>query len=390
MLKKISRILTFVLISFAAAPTVHAHPGCVPVATWMVPAGEQLDGRDVLARAAQGSLVLLGEMHDSHEQHRWQLQTLAGLHALRPNMVIGFEMFPRRVQNALDRWVGGELTEAQFLKETDWNEVWRFDPALYMPLFHFARMNRIPMVALNIGAPLRTAVRDKGFDAVPAEEREGVERPAAAKDAYLDRLLEVFREHDLAGRSRPDATRDDPDFRRFVEVQQLWDGAMAQALRAALARPGQPLVVGVMGQGHVINGDGVPHQLKALGVTDVTSLLAWDHEQNCEELVAGAADAVFGVLEPARVQPRRQLLGVRIGLKDEVVHVVEVSKGSVAEAADLRAGDVITEIGGRPVKRNADVIAAVQRQVPGTWLPLKVKRQDKLIEIVAKFPLLEP
>jgi hypothetical protein len=53
-------------------------------------------GRDVL---------LLGEQHDDADHHQWQLQVLAGLHALRPEMIIGFEMFPRRVQPVLDRWV---------------------------------------------------------------------------------------------------------------------------------------------------------------------------------------------------------------------------------------------------------------------------------------------
>lgn len=390
MLRVVAYFSAFLAIAFATAPPVGAHPGCVPVATWMVPAGERLDGKDVIARAAQRSVVLLGEVHDSHEHHRWQLQTLAELHALRPDMVIGFEMFPRRVQEALDHWVAGELSETEFLKAADWINVWRFNPYLYMPLFHFARMNHIPMVALNVGEPLRVAVREKGFDGVPQAEREGVERSAPASGAYLDRLLEVFREHDLSGGKRPEATRDDPDFQRFIEVQQLWDGAMAQALRTAHQRPGQPLVVGIMGRGHIVHGDGVSHQLKALGVTDVMTLLPWDHDQECDELVAGVADVVFGVAAPAQAKPRRQLLGIRIELKDGAVHVIEVKKGSVAEAADLRVGDVITEIAGQPVKRNTDVIVAVRRQAPGTWLPLKVMRQDEPIEIVAKFPPRKP
>ena len=390
----LAAVIVILNVFSATTPSVEAAQApdnsCVPVGTWMVPAGARLDGNDVISRAAKGSIVLLGEVHDSAEHHRWQLQTLAGLHALRPDMVIGFEMFPRRVQKALDRWVAGELSQADFLKETDWNTVWRFDPDLYMPLFHFARMNRIPMVALNISDPLRNAVRKNGFDGVPSAEREGLERPAAASGAYLDRLLKVFREHNVTGEKRGEATRDDPDFRRFVEMQELWDGAMAQALRAAQERPGRPLVVGILGRGHVAHGDGVPYQLKALGVSDVTTLLPWDEGSDCKELVAGFADAVFGVAAPPRAKTPRPLLGIRIEFRDDAVHVIEVQKGSIAEAADLRVGDVITGIAGQPVKRNTDVIAAVRRQAPGTWLPLKIKRQDKPMEIIAKFPPLTP
>jgi hypothetical protein len=37
------------------------------------------------------------------------LQTLAALHVQRPKIVIGFEMFPRRLQPILDQWVAGAL-----------------------------------------------------------------------------------------------------------------------------------------------------------------------------------------------------------------------------------------------------------------------------------------
>jgi len=356
----------------------------------MVPAGAKVDSKEVIARAAQSSVVLLGEVHDSAEHHRWQLQVLAGLYAARPDMVIGLEMFPRRVQKALDRWVAGEVSESEFLKDSDWINVWRFDPYLYMPIFNFARMNRIPMIALNISDPLRVAVRKKGFEGVPETEREGLARPADVNEAYIERLLEVFREHEANGKKRPDALRDDPEFRRFVEMQALWDGAMAQGIAAARELPGHPLVVGIMGRGHLENGDGVPYQLKALGINGVMTLLPWDRENDCKELVAGLADVVFGVAAPPRVKPRRQLLGIRIEFKDGGVHVIEVQKGSVAEAADLRVGDVITEIAGSPVKRNFDVMAAVRRQAPGTWLPIAVKRAGEPVEIVARFAPLKP
>jgi uncharacterized iron-regulated protein len=65
-------------------------------------------------------------------------------------MLLGLEMFPRRAQPVLDRWVAGELTEAELLTQTEWSKVWGFDPSLYLPLFEFARMNRVPMVALNV------------------------------------------------------------------------------------------------------------------------------------------------------------------------------------------------------------------------------------------------
>ena len=38
----------------------------------------------------------------------------------------------------------------------------------------------------------------------------------------------------------------------------------------------------------------------------------------------------------------------------------------------------------------AAVIAVVQRQAPGTWLPIKVKRGGETLDLVAKFPPAAP
>lgn len=374
-------------LALSLATAAGAEDACVPVGTWRVPDGAPLAAADVLQRAAQASVVLLGETHDSAEDHRWQLQVLAALHARRPDMVIGFESFPRRVQPALDRWVAGESSEAEFLAQSDWRDVWRFDPQLYLPLFHFARMNRIPMVALNVDASLTREIMQKGYDGVAPDRREGVGRPAPPTDAYLDWLLSIWAKHERSGAQGAQADRSDPAFRRFVASQQTWDRAMAEALAAATKRPGTPLVVGVMGAGHVQRGFGVPYQLEALGVTDVLSLLPWGRSTPCRELVPGLADAVFGVAAPAAPEAaERPRLGVHLETTSEGVSIRQVEKGSIAEAAGLRAGDLVVEMAARPAKQVSDLVEIVQRQAPGTWLPIKVKRGTGTIELVAKFP----
>jgi uncharacterized iron-regulated protein len=378
------------LVLFAVVPLASAAE-CVPRGAWIVPGSAEshpLAVQELMGGLARRSVVLLGERHDSAEHHRWQLHVIAALHALRPDMVIALEMFPRRVQPALDRWVAGELNEAEFLRASDWREVWPSDPQLYLPIFHFARMNAIPMVALNVDRKLTRAVREKGFDAVPVREREGISRPAPASAPYLEFLHKSFVEHE---RSAPEHGRagssspDDPAFRHFVESQLVWDRAMAEGIAAALERTPTPLVVGVLGGGHIVNRYGVPHQLQALGVGDVAVLYPWDSGGDCEQLVAGYADAVFGLSPPEREPAaRRQRLGVWLEPDTDVVRINRVEAGSVAEAAGVRAGDVVVEVAGRPATR-ADLMEAVQRHVPGTWLPLKVKRGSETLELVAKF-----
>jgi uncharacterized iron-regulated protein len=361
---------------------------CVPVGSWTVPGGGKISGTEVISNTINQSVVLLGEAHANLEHHRWQLQMLASLHTRHPDMVIGFEMFPRRVQKALDKWVAGNFSVAEFLDAADWKHGWSIDAKAYLPLFHFARMNKIPMVALNIDSRLRKEISLKGFDNLLEDKLKGVTRPAEPSDAYLEYLMLIYKKHDRNNKDKDkdEISTDDSDFLRFVRGQQLWDRAMAQALYLALTRPGRPLVVGIMGAGHIRHGYGVPHQLMDLGIKDVAMLLPWESNKACEQLVTGIADAVFGVASYANPHlPRRQRLGIRFEMAQKGARILQIEKGSVAETAGLIDEDIITEIAGLKVRQINDVIEAVQKQAPGTWLPLRVTRGSETIEIIAKF-----
>lgn len=372
----------FLLLGLSAAAcsgSQVAPASCGQTGEWVAPTDTQVqptDPRMLLERMARQQAVLLGERHDSAEDHRWQLQTLTQLHALQPRMAIGFEMFPRRAQPVLDQWVAGSLSEAEFLRRVEWEKVWGFDAQLYLPLFHFARMNRLPMLALNVERSLIDAVGRQGWDGVPEAQREGVSKPAAVTDAYRKALRAVFDHH-------PAKMRGEASFPRFVESQATWDRAMAQVMAEHLRKHPGTLVVGIMGAGHVRNGQGVAYQLKDLGIAGAGLLLTWERGEKCADLGKGYADALYLVESPQGNPPR---LGVATEPDKEGLRISAVTAGSVAEAAGLRTGDVIVEVAGQPAKSLAVLRSVVQRQVPGTWLPLKVRRATTELEIVARFP----
>lgn len=370
---------------------------CVPVGQWRLAE----DGRvrqatleDIVARGVAAGVVLFGETHGTADHHRWQLQTLSALHARQPDLVIALEMLPRRAQPALDRWVAGEIDEQAFLRLSEWREAWGFDPGFYLPVLHFARMNRLPLVAVNVDRGLIRAVGERGFDAVPVQDREGVGAPAPAPPGYEEWLFESWSEHPTGGgagnphgKAAETPSRDDVEFRRFVESQLVWDRAMAQGIAEARERRPGALVVGLMGSGHVIHGWGVAHQLRALGGPAALALLPFDRGDDCDELLSGVADGVFGVERLASAaEPIRPRLGVTLASSGGRVRIVGVARESVAERAGLRAGDVIVTVAGLPAKRTSDVAAAVQRTAWGTWLPVEIERDEGRLEIVARFP----
>jgi uncharacterized iron-regulated protein len=263
----------------------------VPVGEWICP-GSNENRSDALVALAKRGVVLLGESHHQAEHHRWQLHTITALFRHRPDMVLGFEMFPRRVQPVLDRWSKGELNESDLMREVDWPRIWGFAGGLYLPLFHFARMHRLPMLALNIDRATNRRIAAQGLASVPSAEREGVGDPALASSFYRNRLFEWFRKHPAGGQNARAASE---RFERFVCAQQFWDRAMAEVIAGARGDARQPLVVGIMGSGHIEYGDGVPYQLAALGIDDVATALPWPADTDYPIHDPPIADYLFGV-----------------------------------------------------------------------------------------------
>ncbi len=379
-----------------AVTVLPAPPACVAPGVWTDGEGKRLTIATPLRRIAEFPVILLGEQHDKPDHHRWQLHTLAGLHAHNPDLAIGLEMLPRRAQPALDRWSAGELDEAAFLAASAWATVWGFDPEMYLPILRFARMNRLPLVALNVDRSLIARTARDGWAAIPADAREGVGQPAPPSAAYRARLVEALAAHpDRDGDKTPantpaDPTTDgNPAAQRFIEAQSVWDRAMAERIADTRRRTGRG-VVAILGEGHITHRHGVPHQLADLGVSESAVLLPWDADRDCADLDGRIADAVFGLGAPTDSAPAnsppRPRLGVQITPTSDGLRVEQVVEGGVAAASGLETGDVLLTAAGRPLRQPADLTALVQRQTPGTWLPLTIRRGDATLERLAKFP----
>lgn len=394
-------------IGLSAPASAETPSACATRGNWIdVKTGQPLDRgelfRDVVAKSA---VVLLGESHTDVDDHRWQLHTLAALHGRGGNIVIGFEAFPRRLQAVLDDWVEGKLTEEAFLKASEWRQVWGYDAALYMPLFQFARLNRVPMVALNVERKLVSQVGRLGWEAVPAAEREGLSNPAPASPAYQRELARVY----LIKKSLPpgadpvsvsqgpsppepdeaalaEAVKQ-PEFQHFVEAQLTWDRAMAEALAGARRKFADATVVGILGSGHVEGGHGVPHQLKDLGIAELKSFIPESADTACKLVGTAFADAIFTLPhEDDTPPPDRPRLGVMLTDGDGAPRITRVVTDSVAETAGLKAGDHVVRAAGLAIRTPDELVEVIARQAPGTWLPLSIRRDGQEIDALAKFP----
>jgi uncharacterized iron-regulated protein len=418
-----SRLRTAILAASLVAAAIdlswaQANPGASPAETaractahgnWIdVKTGRSVDRAELFRDlVAKGAIVLLGESHTDVDHHQWQLHTIAALHGRGGNVAIGFEAFPRRLQSVLDDWVAGKLTEEAFLKASEYRQVWGYDSALYMPLFEFARLNRIPMIALNVERTLVSQVGQKGWEAVAVADREGLSDPAPAEESYRRDLARVVAmkktlppgaaDRLTSGQGLNPAEPDEaavaeamkqPEFKRFVEAQLTWDRAMAEALAGAKRKYPDATVVGILGSGHVEDGHGVPHQLKALGVAEQRSLIPVSVEGACAHVGTAFADAMFTLPRTDETPPpERPRLGVALSSGDGgAPRVNRVVGDSVAEVAGVKAGDDVVRAAGLQMRNPDDLVEVVGRQAWGTWLPLSIRRDGQEIDLIAKFP----
>ena len=96
-----------------------------------------------------------------------------------------------------------------------------------------------------------------------------------------------------------------------------------------------------------------------------------------------------------QTQTRKPTLGVSIADAARIAakrgsgptvgaYIGRVRPGSAAEKAGLRPGDVITELGGRPIRVAADVHAVLARHHPGDQLSLTFERDGREMRLVVR------
>lgn len=254
---------------------------------WIRPgSGQTVPHAQVIAEAAAAPAVLLGETHDRADNHRWQMHVAAGLLAHGRQIVLGFEMFPARLNPVLAEWVAGDLSEETFLTRAEWGSVWNFPPELYMPIFRFCRDFGIEMIGLNCRRALVSEVGKLGWEGVDATAREGLTPARAATPDYRRFLFDIT--GGVRG-GRAAQSPEDPAFDRFVRAQQTWDRAFACRIAERVQAPDAPLVVGIIGRGHLEFRGGTPFQLDDLGVEGSSVLLPTDASASHR---SGQADAL--------------------------------------------------------------------------------------------------
>jgi uncharacterized iron-regulated protein len=317
-----------------------------------------------------------------------QLAVLEAMAERWPGAVsLGMEMLTSAQQPVLDRWVAGELSEKEFLKQVDWYSTWNMDFILYRDLLLLARDRKIPVIGLNADKALVKAVGRKAPAELTDEERARLPEMDMS-DPYQTALVEsIFGGH-AAG---------DGHLAGFQRVQTLWDETMAENVaNHLLAYPdGTRRMVVLAGGNHIRYGFGIPRRVfrrlpisyALVGSREV--LVPKDKEARYMDVdIPGFPMPPYDYLVATAYEslpPDKVKLGVRMEEQEGKVVVKEVVAGSAADQAGVQAGDVILAIDQEPVRNNFDLIYAVGQKSKGDKGLLEVERSGARLTLEVEF-----
>lgn len=229
--------------------TVMLAPGIYDVST-----GQALSDAQFEEAVLAANFVLVGESHDSVEDHALQAEVFR-MFTKHKRAALGMEMFQRPYQHHLDAFIEGTIDESEMLERTEWQTRWGFDAAMYRPLWSHAKELGYAIVALNVHRELTKRVSAVGLDGLSDEERAQVVELDLSRDDYRSWLRDVFAGHGMK--------LDDQKFERFYQAQVLWDETMADsAVRFLSDHPAYDAVFMALGRGHVERRWGVPSRIE--------------------------------------------------------------------------------------------------------------------------------
>jgi uncharacterized iron-regulated protein len=250
--------------------------------------GERASLDDIVSAMAETDVTFIGEEHNDIAGHWIESQLLERAYARygaggpesedpRP-VTLSLEMFERDVQDVLDEYLGGLITEKLFRASSrPWDE-YETD---YRPLVEFAREMGIPVIAANAPRRYVNRVTRLGREALLELTPEALETLAPLpygnpSAAYRAQWFEVMSsaaeaqeecEPPEGDSTSPDAEAQraahDPDaFRHQLHTQALWDATMAFSIGEHLLRNPGALVLHMVGSFHVARGTGIPEHLE--------------------------------------------------------------------------------------------------------------------------------
>jgi uncharacterized iron-regulated protein len=276
-------------IASIAATVLSAQGSYVPNRVYDTARGAFADFEVMLARAAQSDVVFLGEQHDDPNTHRLELAVLEGIARRREGkgIVLSLEMFERDVQETLDHYLMGHMSEEEFLKTS---RPWPRYATDYRPLVEFAKAHNWPVVAANVPRPIASEVSRAGWSALEGKSEAdrkwfaGQRTCPTGDDDYYRKFMAAMGAH-------PGSTGEN-----FYLAQCLKDETMSESIHTAFNASGiaNPVIVHVNGAFHSDYGLGTASRVARRMPRVRTVVISMLPGESLDDLTPSADEAKRG------------------------------------------------------------------------------------------------
>eukprot|EP01041_Mallomonas_annulata_P009966 gene9966-20727_t len=203
-------------------------------------------------------IICVGEVHSNPCHHKLEFDIIKSLSIMVPssNLAIGLECFYRQHQKALDRYIFKHRNFSILKKETNWDITWGFDINYYAKIFHFAALNGIRLVGLNIPMAVTQLVGQQGLEALPPKLKALLPHVDLTNVQHKQLFYNAIR---LSG--HVPSNREALD--RMYQAQTLWDEYMAESAANYIqsSAPDSILCI-IAGATHIYGRNGIPNRIE--------------------------------------------------------------------------------------------------------------------------------
>lgn len=314
-------------------------------------------------------IVYVGETHDQMPHHLIQLDVIKQLHDSGRKVAIGMEMFHTPYQDYIDAYLKGAISTEHFLSKTRYFEIWAFDYKLYAPIIEYAKTNRIPVIALNVGHEYHRGITENGIFGLKEEAFASLPNQFDLRNKdFRERLHSVYALH---------ARKSSRTFQHFLQAQTLWDEGMAENA-AAFSRknPDHTLVV-IAGSGHVGYKNAIPERLYAR-IKEPYSIIIPDGRNAYK-------DADITIDAPFLSVPLTPKLGAFLKTADNKLVITGFTDGSAAKKAGAQEGDEIVSLNGKNVTTLFDLKSLLYTESKVKEMILQVARKDRKMDLTLEY-----
>jgi len=220
--------------------------------------GKFISREDLEKLITKADIVYAGEQHDQKGSHNIQLEALKILYSKNNKICVGFEMLNRTLQQVLDDFTSGNISEEEFLSKIDWKKEWGFDYSLYKPIFDFIREKKLKAIALNVPRKIVSKVARSGLNSLGDEEKSMIARniKVVKNKKYILYLKETFSGHGENPMNKM------MTFENYQLSMAVWNESMGEKIADFLkANKGYSFLV-IAGNGHIMYNAAIPYSVK--------------------------------------------------------------------------------------------------------------------------------